>query len=297
MSFDDMKNFRIDLEKQNAFNNLITNTVSLIGSVDKSLGNYLDSLKDFEKKEEINDFYLKLAGPALINYCKTAKKELQAFNYYPQVKLQCPYMEIFYDNGDGTQTVYNNNRIRNALCTSLSSDLDINDNPMSASSKRFLTMNLQLSGDVDYDNSVYPLYKEFNYKNNSKISQKFQKIAINTIGTKQYQENTVSRWTTWVYYPSTTVYCLVCPDPFKIYVMQTYSNDIDATINPTNFAYMGEKLTLPTGWIYTYLYLDKDTILTVPSNGRAIVISDSFSNAYQYVTEEAAPWLYSQYKK
>lgn len=242
-------------------------------------------------------FYKKLAGPALRNYCKTNKKELQLINFYPQVKLNNPVTEITYDNGNGTLTVYNNNRIQNALCTVLSSDLNIDDNPLYKSNKNFSLMNLQLLADVNYDNSVYPLYKEFTYKNNPEITVIFKKIAIVPVGETLYQEKLVSRWTTWVYYPSTTVYCLVCPNPFKIYVMQSYSNEIDTTINPNNLAYLSEKLTLPTGWIYTYVYLDKYTFLSVPSNGLAIIVTDNFSNVYQYITEEAAPWLYLQYKK
>ena len=240
--------------------------------------------------------YEELAGPSLLYYCKQYNKELQVSNCIPQVKLQNPYIEIFYNNGNGTQTVYNSNRIRNILCSGLGSDIDINDNPDSYSDKRFSMMNTQLYADVDYDNSVYPLYKEFSYINNPNIKAYFKKIAINTIGTGYYQEASVSRWTTWVYYPSTTVYCLVSPDPLKIYVMQTYSNEVDPTINPNNFSYLGEKLTLPDGWIYTYVYLDKDTYLTVPSNGTAKVLADNLSNAYMYITEEAAPWLYLKYK-
>jgi hypothetical protein len=58
---------------------------------------------------------------------------------------------------------------------------------------------------------------------------------------------------------------------------------------------LANKLNLPEGWIFTYMSLDKDTYLTVPSNGNAIVVSDEYQGSYMYIQPKSAPWLYSIY--
>jgi hypothetical protein len=206
-------------------------------------------------------------------------------------------MSLYFDNGDNTQTIYISERIRDKLCATFEDQLVIDDNPETIGQARFSTMDMQFYADpLSTLYPQYPLYKNYIFTNNNNINQTFKKTGVLTeVSNAYYTESNIERWTTWVYFPSTVVYCLVYKNPLKIYAMQNYSNYVDNTINYSNLSLLANKLNLPEGWIFTYMSLDKDTYLTVPSNGNAIVVSDEYQGSYMYIQPKSAPWLYSIY--
>jgi len=54
-------------------------------------------------KCNVKKLYKKLAGKALVNYCKTSGLKLTVSNYLNQIRGSNPYIEIYYDNDDGTE--------------------------------------------------------------------------------------------------------------------------------------------------------------------------------------------------
>ena len=240
---------------------------------------------------------LKLAGKNLKEYCIENKKKILISNKTDQSIRGNPYIEINYDRGDGTMYVYNSNYVKNQLCAGLYSQLNTGDDILSISDKRFYMMDLQIYAIVDDINPDFLFYKQYEFIENTNISEIFQKKGYSTYDSTLYFENTLHRQSVWVYYPSTIVYCLVQKNPLKIYAMQTYSNQYDTSINPTNLSYLAEKLILPDGWIYSYICLDKKTYLCVPTNteGEAFAVTDNLYNTYQYIDETYAPWLYKKY--
>ena len=77
---------------------------------------YIEKCIEKKKIKMNKKLYMKLAGPGLLEYCKKNNKELKITNKIEQqLPFVDPFIEIFYDNGDNTQTVYNSNRDRNRL--------------------------------------------------------------------------------------------------------------------------------------------------------------------------------------
>jgi hypothetical protein len=243
------------------------------------------------------NLYAELAGKELLKYCKKNNIKLEYTNYLSQVTGSSPYVAIYYDNGDGTETIYLGNKKSNLFCATYGDQLLINDNPKTIGQARYVKADMGFSANLSASRyPQYPLYKDYVFSGNTNIYQTFKKTGILTkVDDSYYNENSIERWTTWVYYPSTTVYCLINKNPLKIYVMQNYSNDVDTTINYSNLSLLANKLKLPDNFIFAYLTLDKDTYLTAPSNGKAIVVSDEYQNSYMYVQPKSAKWLYSVY--
>jgi len=244
--------------------------------------------------------YLKLAGQELLTYCKKNKIKLNLSNYLDQATSAKPYVSLYFDNGDNkTQTIYISQRVRNRLSAVYTEELNIKDDDLLGTGEaRFSTMDLQFyANPISSLTPKYPLFKTYTFVNNNDLFQTFQKTGVVTPSNSLYTESFTERWTTWVYVPSTIVYCLVYKYPLKIYAMQNYSNFVDKTINYNNLILLAKKLTLPEGWTFTYISLGKDTYLTVPSNGKAIVVSDELQGSYMYIQPKAAPWLYSLYSK
>ena len=96
-----------------------------------------------------------------------------------------------------------------------------------------------------------------------------------------YTENTVQRQNRYVYERGKNVYELVAPSG-NIYVMQSYSQEVDETLNEPALLTLGERLKLPQGWKYRTRTLDQD-VLIQNVGGKAYVIQDDLKNTYQRV--------------
>ncbi len=114
---------------------------------------------------------------------------------------------------------------------------------------------------------------------------RFQKRAdLNTtilhgsVGDKLYVPNEVQRYTVWIYNPGTTIYELISPQ-HETYVMQSYSQLVDANLQLKDLPLLGQRLKLPAGWKFQSRTLEKP--LQLKANGIAYVLNDDLYNSYQ----------------
>ena len=114
-----------------------------------------------------------------------------------------------------------------------------------------------------------------------------------TDSTLPYTEITSERYNKSIYYPNTIIFTLVDLNNEKVYIMQSYSNMIDPQINIDTLPLLSERLSLPSGWIYTYIRLDSDTYLVNNSGGHATLVIDDYHNSYQYIPKDQAEFLYN----
>lgn len=95
---------------------------------------------------------------------------------------------------------------------------------------------------------------------------------------KPYTGNTVSRTTRYVFKAGLPVYELVSPKG-DVYVMQSYSLEVDPTLTAADLPNLGKKLKLPRGWQYRVVTPKEDLVLT--TSGTATVLQDDLLNSYQ----------------
>jgi hypothetical protein len=63
------------------------------------------------------------------------------------------------------------------------------------------------------------------------------------------------------------------------WVMQTFTNHIDATLTEADLPELSSRLALADGWQFKAVILDRD--LTITTNGLANIVPDNLSNMYQ----------------
>ena len=66
----------------------------------------------------------------------------------------------------------------------------------------------------------------------------------------------------------------------RVYVMQSYSLEVDPGLSLAGLAELGERLALPEGWSFAERILDAP-LTVATSDGRARVIQDDWRNTYQ----------------
>ena len=98
------------------------------------------------------------------------------------------------------------------------------------------------------------------------------------LGSKQYTPNEVTRTTNFIYRAGSAVYELTSPGG-DVYVMQSYSKIVNASLSMKDLPVLSEQLKLPAGWAYRSRVLDQD--LSLIANGVAYVLQDNLSNSYQ----------------
>ena len=146
-------------------------------------------------------------------------------------------------------------------------------------------------------NTNYPYYYEYPFINNPNIYVKFENLcAVSFINDdhsivpyKIYVEILTTR--SFIYYPNSYIYLLICPEPFSIYSLVYYTPDYiySQLIGLTN------SLTLPDGWIYTY-YQTKD-YYGINCVNKAEMLQDDLGNIYEYVDKILNPEIYNNYLK
>ena len=96
-----------------------------------------------------------------------------------------------------------------------------------------------------------------------------------------YEERSVVRDTEFVFLSGSEVYELVAPDG-TVYVMQSYAHIVDDTLDEAALQALGDRLSLPEGWLYRVRVVEEDYIV-VDRDGIAIVVQDELQNTYQRV--------------
>ncbi len=103
---------------------------------------------------------------------------------------------------------------------------------------------------------------------------------------QSYTENTVKRTTTYVYEAGKKVYELIAEkgsgsSSHTVYVLQSYAQIIDPTLDEGALDTLGSRLHLPSGWRYQVRTLEQDLVLHVDQD--AYVLQDDLQNSYQRV--------------
>ena len=86
------------------------------------------------------------------------------------------------------------------------------------------------------------------------------------------------RTAVWTYRAGSSVHELTDPAG-TIYVMESYSQEIDPTLSWEGLDALGGKLTLPQGWSYSSRSLSADLVLG--NGGTAYLVHDNLGNRYQ----------------
>ena len=94
-----------------------------------------------------------------------------------------------------------------------------------------------------------------------------------------YTENIVERRNQYVYERDKNVYELVSPDG-HVYIMQSYSQEIDKNLNEDGLLTLAGRLKLPKGWQYRTRKVDQDLVVR-NSGDKAHVVQDDLQNSYQ----------------
>jgi hypothetical protein len=104
-------------------------------------------------------------------------------------------------------------------------------------------------------------------------------IKPNSSKRTPYAGNGVQRQNRYVYERGKNVYELLSPDG-RVYVMQSYSQEVDKELNEPALLTLSERLKLPTGWKYRTRTLEEDLVIQ-NVGGKAYVIQDDLKNTYQ----------------
>jgi hypothetical protein len=99
-----------------------------------------------------------------------------------------------------------------------------------------------------------------------------------TVGTDPYVVNTVQRDTIYVFRKGLLVFELTDPSG-NVYVMQSYSQQVDASLSLEKLPYIGPDIGLQEGWSYASRRLTED--LTLTASGTTQIVNDSYENTYQ----------------
>jgi hypothetical protein len=94
-----------------------------------------------------------------------------------------------------------------------------------------------------------------------------------------YTERSVVRDTEFTFDVGSEVYELIAPNG-KVYVMQSYAQIVDETLDEDALPTLGETLQLPEGWTYQARVLERDLVV-VDQDGIATVVQDELQNTYQ----------------
>jgi hypothetical protein len=99
---------------------------------------------------------------------------------------------------------------------------------------------------------------------------------------KPYTLHSVDRSTVFTFDAGRTVYELTAPGG-AVYVMQSWSQQIDPTLSQTDLATLGARLHLPAGWKYRARKLTAALRVTTTTTN-AQVLQDDLDNSYSLET-------------
>jgi hypothetical protein len=88
----------------------------------------------------------------------------------------------------------------------------------------------------------------------------------------------IDRRNTWTWDAGKKVFELVAPSG-RVYAMQSYSRQIDPSLNYSGLPGLGPRLGLPAGWAYRVRRPSDDLVLI--TNGEATITQDALRNTYQ----------------
>jgi hypothetical protein len=102
-----------------------------------------------------------------------------------------------------------------------------------------------------------------------------------------YTDNSVNRDTEFIFFAGSEVYELVDPAG-SVYVMQSYSHQIDDTLTEADLPDLGSRLQLPAGWEFRARVVSADYVVEDQA-GVATVVQDELRNTYQLAAPAPEP--------
>lgn len=98
---------------------------------------------------------------------------------------------------------------------------------------------------------------------------------------QRYTPQTVDRQSTFIFRAGRTVYQLRTDDG-RLFVMQSWSQQVDPTLVEEDLASLADRLSLPPGWTYEPVTLTADLVIGASAQP-AQVLQDDLSNSYSLV--------------
>ena len=178
------------------------------------------------------------------------------------------------------------------------SDLTLNSkNVLINQGTRITCDNIILYIDEKTLNKDYSNFYKYPFINNPNIGVTYESICSVKFTNKNYSvvpyEIFINLTSTrsYIYYPNSYLYLLICPEPFAIYCLIYYSPKYvySDLIGLTN------ELNLPTGWIYTF-YQSND-YCGINCVKTTSLMTDELGNVYLYVDAQLNPDIYKNYLK
>jgi haloalkane dehalogenase len=96
-----------------------------------------------------------------------------------------------------------------------------------------------------------------------------------------YTENIVERQNQYVYDAGKKVYELLAPGG-RVYIMQSYSREIDKNLNEEALLTLQDRLKLPNHWEYRARKLERELVVR-NAGGKAHLVQDDLRNSYQLI--------------
>jgi hypothetical protein len=110
------------------------------------------------------------------------------------------------------------------------------------------------------------------------VGQLQSPVGDATIGTDPYVVNTVQRNTIYTFKKGLQVFELTDPSG-NVYVMQSYSQQMDPSLTLAKLPDIGPTNQLPAGWSYAARRLTEE--LTLTASGSTQIVNDYYRNTYQ----------------
>lgn len=108
------------------------------------------------------------------------------------------------------------------------------------------------------------------------------KLNPEAVSATPYLPSAVDRKTVFTFDAGSRVYELLTPDG-DVYVMQSWSQQIDPTLDEAALSELGSRLALPDGWTFATRVLD-EPLQIVTTESDAQVIQDELRNSYSLLT-------------
>lgn len=106
-------------------------------------------------------------------------------------------------------------------------------------------------------------------------------IADFQLAEQRYTAQSVDRQAIMTFFAGSEIYVLVAPDGNQ-YVMQSFSQQVDAGLTEADLAALGDRLNLPTGWRYEVRVLTEDLVIDFGGQP-ARVLQDELQNSYSQI--------------
>lgn len=215
-----------------------------------------------------------------------------------------PYIELLYPDISNRQYVtYVSTNNENYLYSVLGDDIEYDDPNVNVENERCFIVNkyIVVRPTLNVDPEIFPETKYLKIKD----TEMYQVMSIGVTvpfvipPAQAYQTTMINRSFIHIYYSGTIVYLLVDTIGKKIYIMQSYTLEIDKNLNPTSLYILKKKLvSMPPGFTYMVLTVKPESCLVAAgtiTSYPSYLMRDELGNSYNYLYPDLNPNLYTQF--